>query len=112
MQEEINRLLAEIQRARLSDRRTESRHAFVRPVKIHFPHGPTLNAFSKDLSAQGIGVVCETSVQTGSLAMLEIHSLQGAAVILKSEVRWCDQYGQDWFLVGWKFIALGSRPMV
>ena len=61
MQEEINRLLSEIQRSRLSERRTEPRHAFVRPVKIHFPHGPTLSAFSKDISAQGIGIVCDVS---------------------------------------------------
>ena len=111
MQEEIDRLLSEIQRARLSERRTEPRHAFVRPVQIHFPHGPSLSAFSKDMSAQGIGVICNTTMTVGSLATLEIHSTQGAPLILRSEVRWCDPCGKGWFLVGWKFIALASRPM-
>jgi hypothetical protein len=110
MQQEINQLLSEIQRLRLSERRTEPRHSFVRPLKIYFPHGPVLSAFSKDLSAQGIGTVCDTTIQTGSMAILEIHSIADEPVILKSEVRWCDPYGKGWFLVGWKFVAVGTRP--
>ena len=111
MQVEIDRLLSEIQRSRLSDRRTEPRHAFVRPVKIHLPHGPTLTAFSKDLSVQGIGVVCDVMIKAGSVATLEIHSTLGAPVLLRSEARWCDPNGTGWFLIGWKFIAVGSRPL-
>ncbi len=110
MQVEIDRLLSEIQRSRLTERRTEPRHPFVRPVQIHFPHRPSLSAFSKDISAQGIGIICNATIATGSMATLEIHSLQGAPVIIKSEVRWCDSYGKGWFLVGWKFIALASHP--
>lgn len=111
MQEEIDRLLSEIQRSRLAERRTEPRHPFVRPVQIHVPHGLSLSAFSKDMSAQGIGIICSVPMGVGSLATLEIHSTQGASVILRSEVRWCDPYGKGWYLVGWKFIAIASRPM-
>ena len=111
MQEEIDRLLSEIQRSRLGERRTEPRHPFVRPVQIYVPHGLSLSAFSKDMSAQGIGIICNVPMGVGSLATLEIHSTQGASVILRSEVRWCDPYGKGWYLVGWKFIAMASRPM-
>lgn len=111
MQEEIDRLLSEIQRSRFSERRTEPRYAFVRPIQICFPHGPRLSAFSKDMSAQGIGVICSVAMVVGSLATLEIHSTQGEPLIVRSEVRWCDPYGKGWFLVGWKFIALSARPM-
>ena len=111
MQEEIDRLLTEIQRAKLSDRRTEPRQPFARPIKIHLPHGPTQIAFSKDMSAQGIGIVCHDAINIGSMATLEIHSTKGAPVFLRSEVRWCDAYGPGWYLVGWKFIAIGMRPM-
>ena len=112
MQEEIDRLLSEIQRLRLNERRTEPRHSFVRPVQIHFSHGPSLSAFSKDMSAQGIGMICNVTMNIGSLATLEIHSTHGAPVILRSEVRWCVPYGTGWFLVGWKFIGIASRPVV
>lgn len=111
MQDVIDQLLGEMQRAKLSERRTEPRHPFVRPIRIHLPHGPTLGAFSKDISALGIGIVCDTTVNIGSLATLEIHSTKGAPVFLRSEVRWCDSYGPGWYLVGWKFIAIGTRPM-
>lgn len=111
MQEEIDRLLMEIQRSKYTERRTEPRQAFARPVQIHLPQGPTLKAFSKDLSSQGIGVISETSFQVGSLATLEIHSTQSDPVLLRAEARWCDAYGKGWYLVGWKFVGIGSRPI-
>jgi len=111
MRDEVDRLLSEIQRSRLSERRTEPRHPFVRPVLIHFPHSPSLLAFSKDISTQGIGIICSVTMAVGSLATLEVHSIQGESVMLKSEVRWCDQYGKGWFIVGWKFIGIAVRPM-
>ncbi len=111
MQEEIDRLLFEVQRSRFTERRTETRQPFARPVKIHLPHGPTLIAFSKDLSSQGIGIISDISFQTNSLATLEIHSMQGDPVLLRCEARWCDPYGKGWYLTGWKFIGVGSRPI-
>ncbi len=109
MQEEIDRLLMEIQRSRLTERRTEPRQSFARPVKIHLPHGPILTAFTRDLSSQGTGIISDIVWQTGSIATLEIHSTSGAPVILRSEARWCDAYGKGWFIVGWKFIGVTAR---
>ncbi|MFN9719128.1 MAG: PilZ domain-containing protein [Planctomycetota bacterium] len=111
MQEYIDKLQFELQRAKFTERRTEPRQPFVRPVTIHLPHGPSIPAFSKDLSAQGIGVITETQFQPNSLATLEIHSTTGDPVLLRSEARWCDAYGKGWYLVGWKFIGVGIRPM-
>ncbi len=111
MQEEIDRLLMEIQRSRFTERRTETRQPFARPVEIHLPHGPSIKAFSKDLSAQGIGIITDVSFQNNSLATLEIHSVTGGPVLLRAEVRWSDTYGKGWFLVGWKFIGVGMRPI-
>jgi hypothetical protein len=110
MQEEIDRLLMEIQRSRFTERRTETRQPFARPVRIHPPQGPAQDAFSKDLSSQGIGIISAVSLQQGTLATLEIHSTQGDPVFLRCEVRWCDSYGKGWFVVGWKFIGVASRP--
>ena len=110
MQEEIERLLFEAQRSRLSERRTEARHTFVRPVRITLPHGPEVPAFSKDISAQGIGVICATAISVGALATMEIHSTKGEPVFLRCEARWCDPFGKGWFLIGFKFIGTGARP--
>lgn len=111
MQEEIDRLLTEIQRSRYTERRTEARQPFARPVWIHPPHGPARTAFSKDLSKQGIGIVTDVSFLPGTVATLEIHSTQGEPAYLRSEVRWCDPYGKGWFVVGWKFIGVAARPV-
>lgn len=111
MQAEIDRLLMEIQRSRFMERRTEPRQPVARPVQIHLPSGPTVNTFSKDMSSQGMGIVSDVSWQVGSIATLEIHSISGEPVVLRSEVRWCDAYGKGWFLVGWKFIGVAARPM-
>ncbi len=107
MQEEIDRLLYEAQRAKLSERRTEPRHPLVRPVRIISAQGAVTTAFSKDISAQGIGVICETAQSVSSLVTLEIHSTKGAPVLLRCEVRWCDPFGKGWFLIGFKFIGIG-----
>ena len=109
MQEDIERLLLEIQRSRFTERRTEPRQPCARPVRIHLPHGPILTAFTKDFSAQGIGIISDVSWQPGSMATLEIHSTSGEPIILRSEVRWCDEYGKGWFIVGWKFIGVAAR---
>jgi hypothetical protein len=110
MQEEIERLLLEIQRAKYTERRTEPRQPFARPVQIHFPNGPIVRAFSKDLSAMGIGIISDASFPSGAIATLEIHSTISESVILRAEVRWCDGYGKGWYLLGWKFLSIGSLP--
>ena len=110
MQDEIDRLMMEIQRSRYTERRTEARQPFVRPVRIHPLHGPTARVFSKDMSSQGIGVISDVPFPTGTVATLEIHSMQGDPVFLRSEARWSDAYGKGWFLIGWKFIGLAARP--
>jgi hypothetical protein len=111
MQEEIDRLMMEIQRSKFTERRTEVRQPFARPVKIHLPHGPTLKAFAKDLSSQGIGIITDVEFQPKSIAVLEIHSVTSDPVCLRGEVRWCDKHGKGWFLIGWKFIAVSPRPV-
>lgn len=87
MQEEIDRLMMEIQRSKFTERRTEVRQPFARPVKIHLPHGPTLKAFAKDLSSQGIGIITDIEFQLKSIAVLEIHSILSDPVCLRGEVR-------------------------
>lgn len=111
LKEEVDRMLMEIQRSKFTERRTETRQAFVRPVKVHLPNGPTIQSFSKDLSSQGIGLICDVSFQPGSIAILEIHSTMSYPVCVRSEVRWCDSYGKGWYLIGWKFITTEARPM-
>lgn len=110
MEEEIERLLMEVQRARFTERRTEARHAFVRPIMIHPSDGHPIQAFSKDLSKQGIGVIVDKEFAPGTMAVLSIHSTTHYPVHVKCEVRWCDKFGKGWFLTGWKFLSVAAPP--
>ncbi len=110
MQKEIDRLLLEAQRSKLTERRTEPRHPFVRPVKIHVADNEPQAAFAKDLSKQGIGVITEIELAVGTIAVLTIHSTTHYPVNVRCEVRWCDPFGKGWYLTGWKFIAAAPQP--
>lgn len=105
MLEQIDRLLHEAQRARFTERRTEARHPFARPVRIKLSDG-VVSAFSKDVSKQGMGIIVDRPFKMGTIATVAIHSTHHTPVTLKCEVRWCDKFGAGWFLTGWKFVSV------
>lgn len=110
MQEDLDRLLMEAQRARFTERRTEFRHAFARPVHIHIGREPGVLSFSRDMSKQGIGLITSLELAEGTVAVLKIHSTTGRPAHLKCELRWSDGYGNGWYLTGWKFISAAPAP--
>lgn len=112
MNQVIDRLLLESQRAKLAERRTEARHELVRPVKIFFGNTDSCSGFSKNLSKQGIGVILDRELSVGMIAALSIHSLTSASVNLKCELRWIDPFGKGWWMAGWKFLCVAPPASV
>jgi len=110
MNQDIDRLILEAQRAKYTERRTEPRHPFARPVHISVRDQPSLLAFSKDMSKQGIGIIANCEMEVGMIAVLSIHSTTSAPVHIKSEVRWSDKFGKGWYLTGWKFLSTAPAP--
>ena len=106
MDETISRLLRENQQEQLRQRRSVQRRHFVRPVSIR--SGPQLDiqshAFSKDLSNVGIGLICDREWNVGAVATLEIHSISGRPIRVRSDVRCSDPFGRGWYLTGWRFL--------
>ncbi len=105
MQEDIERLLLEAQTVRRTARRTEARHAFVRPIQIFMGDRPAIRAFSKDISSVGISLIVEHLLETGTIGLVQIHSIHGNPLCFRCELRWCDTLGKDWYLTGWKFLS-------
>lgn len=93
------------------ERRSQKRYSFVRPVTIHLPNGDVQLAFSRDLSDSGIGLIQAEAVDDGRIAEIEIQTPDDT-VCLKAEARWCRDYGNGWFLVGWRFISLTRLQIV
>ena len=110
MQEDIERLLMEIQRARFTERRTEVRKPFVRPVKINVGREPGIDGFSRDMSKMGIGIVMPEELSEHTQATLTIHSTTSDPVYVVGELCWTTKFGTGWFLTGWKFIRSTHRP--
>lgn len=110
MNEDINKLIIEAQRSRYTERRTEPRHPFVRPVQMYLGKEDVILTFSKDMSKQGIGIITDRELTVGTIAVLTIHSTSHTPVTLKCEVRWIDKFGKDWFLTGWKFLSSAAVP--
>ena len=110
MQADVDRLLMEAQRAKRTERRTEPRHPFTRPVYIYVQREAGVLAFAKDMSKQGIGIITNLNLKVGTIAVLKIHSTSHTPVHLKCEIRWSDEFGKGWYLTGWKFISVAPAP--
>lgn len=88
------------------ERRSAHRQPFMRPVSINTRRedGTVWQAFSKNVSPQGIGLVTPHPVDLGMVAKLAIHRTIGPPVFLLAECRWCDRFGDGWYVHGWNFI--------
>lgn len=111
MQAQLDQMLMEIHRAKYRERRTELRESFVRPVSVYIGSDEPLTTFSKNVSRQGIAIVSRRQLEPGTIATLRIHSLERQNLCFRCEVRWCDPYGDGWFVSGWKFVSIGSAPI-
>ena len=94
------------------ERRAAKRHPFVYPVSIHTPNQPPDFGFSRDLSQTGLGLIHSSAWAAGTIADLEIHGPSEKPVAFKSEVRWAREYGNGWYLIGWRFLSLVTLQIV
>lgn len=103
----VRQLIKEGEAELLKERRSVDRKPFVRPVKIlagrnqEFVH----EAFSRDISSIGVGIISATEFDENQLATLAIHSLEGRRDIpVRARVKWSKPYGYGWYISGWLFL--------
>ena len=100
----IEQLFKENQALLLRERRSAERVPFARPVVIQPCRGQEkFHGFTRDISTLGVGVISPVPWELSAIASLDIHSLNGRDVKLKVESRWCDPYGDGWYLIGFVF---------
>jgi hypothetical protein len=102
----VDRLIREVSLAE-RDRRSVHRTAFVRPVTVQILGGgdKSLLAFSKNISPVGMGLILEEARPEGTMAILSIQTFTDRDVQIRSELRWCEPFGNGWSISGWKFIT-------
>ena len=90
-----------------AENRTSHRDSLVRMVLIDrgSAHKP-VEAFSRNISNAGIGVITTEMLPERCTATLQIERLDGTMVKILAECRWCKSYGKKWFISGWQFLNL------
>jgi hypothetical protein len=100
----IDQLIKENQSQMLRERRNADRTHFVRPVVIQAIRGTDVfQGFTRDISSIGIGVISPVVWEPPAIVALQVHSLRGRALSMTAETRWCEEYGEGWYLVGFAF---------
>jgi hypothetical protein len=100
----IENLLREQQTTILRERRSVNRQPFVRPLEVQARGTEPQTGFSRDVSRHGISLIARQPLAAGTIATLRIHSVYGPPMEVRAEVRWCDPFGDGWFLSGWYFL--------
>ncbi|MCC9603571.1 PilZ domain-containing protein [Stieleria sp. JC731] len=88
-----------------NENRNAYREHLVRPVTLAVRgERESLSAFSRNVSASGIGLVTDTVVHEGATAVLTVESLKNGPLKLLAQCRWCRPFGKNWMISGWQFI--------
>lgn len=90
-----------------TENRTAHRESLVRPVLIDYGSSqPKIEAFSRNISNAGLGIITDEMIVDRSSATLLIERLDGTSVKILAECRWCKPYGKKWHISGWQFLNL------
>lgn len=87
------------------ERRSAHRTSLVRPVTVCISDDQVAHCFCRSISVQGMGVIMQNPPWLGTIATLRIHKLKGPPLVMRSELRWCEPFGDEWFATGWNFIT-------
>ncbi len=87
------------------ENRSSHREHLVRPVAMQIRGSQEkIVAFSRNVSAAGIGLITDVQIPEGSTAVLTVESLKSGEVKMLAQCRWCRPYGKNWRISGWQFI--------
>lgn len=108
---EIERVVKDLLASDTSFDRNEARSVhrdhLVRHLRLEIRETEqTLDAFSRNISAAGIGIITDQAIASGAIAVMEIERLKGAPAKIIAECRWCKSYGENWFISGWQFRSI------
>ena len=103
----VAKLLKDNETAMLRERRAVDRKPFARPVTIESGKSPDEihEAFARDISPLGIGIISRVNWRERTRACLSIHTVvRNEQTRLLAEAKWTKPFGKGWYLTGWHFI--------
>lgn len=103
----IYQLIVEAKAALKTDRRADVRYAFFRPVSIEMDDGHKYTAFTREISDTGIGLIHNIDLNEGEVE-ITIRSDCGYSIRVRTQVVWCADCGEGWFISGGRFVGIAS----
>jgi hypothetical protein len=89
------------------DVRSTEREKFAVPVVIHQKGTqPKIQAFTRNLSGDGVNLVSQQEVQVSSFCKLQFVRIGGERFDVIGKCVWTHKYGEDYWLTGWQFPRL------
>ncbi|MEX2113649.1 MAG: PilZ domain-containing protein [Pirellulales bacterium] len=98
---------AERELKQAEERRATPRFPFFRPVWVRVAGGERRHAFSREISADGAGLMHGYPLEPGEVE-LSIVSRAGFLVNVVTRIEWCRSCGDDWYISGGRFLRLGG----
>ncbi len=103
----VEGLLREDRDYERTEHRAVNRQSLVLSVLITRGSSPEpIEAFSRNISRAGIGLITDELMPERSTATLTIQRLDGTSIKVLAECRWCKPYGKKWKISGWQFLNL------
>ena len=100
----IKDLLAEDANFDRNENRSAHREHLVRHLRVEIRElEQVIDAVSRNISVAGIGIITDQDIASGTIAVLGIERLKGPTTKIIAECRWSRNYGENWFISGWKF---------
>lgn len=107
LQSFVEGLLHEEFRTMVAERRDASRKPLARPVEIELRDGESVfQAFMRDISDKGVGVIGLTAFRDGDMARIRIGRPGREPSVVMAECRWSKPYNHRWFLSGWNLLSV------
>ncbi|MEX0678682.1 MAG: PilZ domain-containing protein [Pirellulales bacterium] len=103
----IYQLIVEAKAALKTDRRADVRYAFFRPISIEMDDGHKYSAFTREISDTGIGLIHNMDLNEGEVE-ITIRSDCGYSIRIRTQIVWCADCGEGWFISGGRFVGIAS----
>ncbi len=103
----VQDLIAQTQAFDGFDERKIDRESLICAVQVNFKtRNEQHQAFSRNISAVGIGLITDVEMPLNQSAELSIERFDGTSIKLTATCRWCTSYGPNWHLSGFEFRSL------
>ena len=103
----IYQLIVEAQNSENRDRRRDVRYAFFRPVSIELDDEHQYSAFSREISATGIGLIHNIDLSDREVE-ISVSSEQGYSIRVRCKILWCQPCGEGWYISGGRFVGIAA----